>query len=90
MSDIGSIHCAHSAPMARRCMATIFMPLLDEGTYVLRPVEATRLSADVYRVDGEVPDGEEWAFAPGTAVRCEQKAFERGEAGLVAVGVERG
>jgi hypothetical protein len=60
-------------------MATIYMPLLNEGTDVWRPVEATQLSAGTYRVEGEMPDDEEWMFAPGTAVRCEPKLLSGGE-----------
>lgn len=71
--------------MLRRGMATIYMPLLNEGVDVWRPVEATPISQDTYRVDGEVPDGEEWAFASGQIVRCELKTFGSGEARLTAV-----
>lgn len=67
-------------------MATIYMPLLNEGTDVWRPVEATLVSADTYRVDAEMPEGEEWAFAPGTVVHCERKALSGGEVGLTAIG----
>jgi hypothetical protein len=66
-------------------MATIYMPLLNEGVDVWRPVEATRLSTDLYRVEGEMPNSEEWTFAPGTVVRCEQKTFRGGEAVLTAI-----
>ena len=68
-------------------MATIYMPLLNEGVDVWPPVEATSLSADTYRVEGEMPDGEKWAFAPGIVVRCELKTFNRGEVGLTAIEV---
>lgn len=68
-------------------MATIYMPLLNEGVDVWRPVEATPLSADTYRVEGEMPGDEEWAFPPGTVVRCESKTFSGGEAGLTAIEV---
>lgn len=65
-------------------MATIYMPLLNEGTDVWRPVEATHLRATTYRVEGEVPEGEEWMFAPGLLVRCEPKTLSSGEV-LVAI-----
>ena len=68
-------------------MVTIYMPLLDEGVDVWRPVEATHLSTGAYLVEGEVPVGEEWAFDPGTVVRCERKRFSGGEEGLTAVEV---
>jgi hypothetical protein len=51
-------------------MVTIYMPLLDEGTDVWRPVEATRLTDDTYRIEGVMDENEEWAFAPGSVVRC--------------------
>lgn len=66
-------------------MATIYMPLMNEGTDVWRPVEATHLLADAFRVEGEMPHDEEWAFAPGTVVRCEHRTLE-GEVSLTAVG----
>ncbi|HEY9219435.1 MAG TPA: hypothetical protein VIO94_15415 [Phenylobacterium sp.] len=65
-------------------MVTIYMPLRNEGVDVWRPVEATPASGDTYRVEGEVPPDEDWAFAPGTLVRCEWKTFEDGSRGLVA------
>jgi hypothetical protein len=51
-------------------MVTIYMPLLDEGVGVWRPVQARRIAGDVYLISGEVPEGEQWAFAPGSKVRC--------------------
>jgi hypothetical protein len=50
--------------------ATIHIPLLGEGTKVWRPVQAERLAPDLYLVRGPVPDDEEWAFPPGSVVRC--------------------
>lgn len=51
----------------------IYVPLLDEGTDVLRPVEATRLAENVYMILGVVPDDETWAFPSGSRVRCEPR-----------------
>lgn len=65
-------------------MATIYMPLLNEAVDVWRPVDALPLTSDTYRVEGAVPEGEEWAFGPGTHVRCEWKTFSGGERGLIA------
>jgi hypothetical protein len=65
-------------------MTTIFMPLLNEGTEVWRPVEAIPMADDTYRVEGEMDEDEEWAFAPGSIVRGEVKRFHEGE-GLTAV-----
>jgi len=55
------------------------MPLLDKGTDVWRPVAAEPVSDATYRILGsipdipDIPDGEQWAFLPGTIVRCEFK-----------------
>ena len=63
---------------------TIYMPLLNEGTDVWRPVNATPLAGDRYRVEGNVPQDEEWAFASGTIVRCRWHIFSDGKTGLTA------
>ena len=68
-------------------MAIIYMPLLNEGTDVWRPVEATQLSGDLYRVDGSVPEDEEWAFPPGAIVRCERTTIKEGKSDLTAIGL---
>jgi hypothetical protein len=69
-------------------MPTIYMPLLNEGTEAWRPVEASRIAEGTYRIEGQVPDGEEWAFPPGASVRCELKTFTGGEPALVAISAE--
>ena len=50
---------------------TVYVELLDEGVDAWRPVLAQPVSGDVYRLIGEIPDGETWLFAPGDLVRCE-------------------
>jgi hypothetical protein len=67
-------------------MAIVYMPLLNEGVEVWRPVEATPLTNETYRVEGEIPEGEEWLFAPGTVIRCEWKTLSDGDR-LTAIGV---
>jgi len=47
---------------------TIFMPLLNEGTDVWRPVEAEALGNGRYRVMGQASNDEEWAFPSGVTV----------------------
>jgi hypothetical protein len=64
-------------------LETIYVPLLDEGTDVWRPVEATRLAENVYIVLGVMPDDEAWAFPPDSRVRCELRRT-RGEADRLA------
>lgn len=63
----------------------IMMPLLNEGVAVWRPLYALTLSADRYTIQGQMPEGEEWAFMPGSAVRVEIKAFADGTKALAAV-----
>ncbi len=66
---------------------TIFMPLLDEGTEVWRPVAAERLGGDRFRVLGPAPEDEQWAFPPGTVVRGLPRTFQSGSEGIAAVSV---
>ena len=47
---------------------TIFMPLLNEGTDVWRPVKALKLGETRYRVTDEASEDEEWLFVSGTIV----------------------
>ncbi len=49
-------------------VATILMPLLNEGTAVWRPVQADALEGGCYRITGQEPDDEEWAFPSGTVI----------------------
>ena len=67
-------------------MVTIYMPLLNEGTDAWRLVQVTPLEGAVYRVEGPMPDGEQWEFAPGTLVQCRWKKFSDGEDKLIAAG----
>jgi hypothetical protein len=51
----------------------VYIPLLNEGTDVLRPTTGIVLKPDVVRVVATRdynPDLEEWAFLPGSAVKC--------------------
>jgi uncharacterized protein YhfF len=61
------------------------MPLLREGTDAWVPVEAEEMRNGRYRVVGEAPEDQQWAFPSGSIVRCAQKAFSDGESDLVAV-----
>jgi hypothetical protein len=54
--------------------ATIYMPLLDEGTDVWRPVRASR-DGDVFTVLGPMPEEETWQFPPDSRVLCARKDF---------------
>ncbi|TPK92595.1 hypothetical protein FJ548_01630 [Mesorhizobium sp. B2-4-17] len=68
-------------------MTTIYMPLLNEGTTVWRPVVAEKLSQDTFRVTGPMPDDEEWAFAPDAVVTVAPQRFADGRSGFVAVAI---
>jgi hypothetical protein len=63
----------------------IYVPLLDEGTDVWRPVSAESCGDDLYRITDEQPIDEQWAFAPGSVVRCSEHRFQDGLLGLAAV-----
>jgi hypothetical protein len=60
--------------------------LLDEGTAVWRPVEASHEGGDRYRILGVNvdPENERWEFQPGDVVRCRETTFSGGSSGLVA------
>lgn len=59
---------------------TVYIELLDEGVDVWRPVEAQWEADGVARLPSDAPEGEAWAFRPGSRVRCERR-----DIGLVAV-----
>jgi hypothetical protein len=51
----------------------LYVPLLSEGTDVLRPTTGVFVGPDVVRVeasDDYDPESEDWEFPPGTEVRC--------------------
>ena len=51
----------------------IYIPLLNEGTDVVRPTNGTFLAPDIVRVEPTEdydPELEEWQFPPGSEVRC--------------------
>jgi hypothetical protein len=60
----------------------IYIPLLDEGTDVVRPTLGLSLSADTYRVLATPvydPSDEHWQFPPGSVVRCGLEMRSGGE-----------
>ena len=51
----------------------LYIPLLNEGTDVLRPTKGLLLESDVVQVLATTdydPTIEEWEFPPGSKVRC--------------------
>jgi len=64
----------------------IYVPLLNEGTFVFRPAGGLRLGKNIYRIlasEEYDPEDEEWEFPPETIVRCETE-FRNGEKLLIA------
>jgi hypothetical protein len=63
-----------SAEMASStCVSTIYIPLLNEGTSVVRPTQGIQLGENLYRVlptQDYDPNDEDWAFPPGSVVEC--------------------
>jgi hypothetical protein len=57
----------------------IYVPLLDEGVDVWRPVEAVQEAEDVYRILSEPIAGETWAYSSGSRVRCRRQRLDGGE-----------
>jgi hypothetical protein len=64
--------------------SVIYMPLLGEGTDCWRSVRSVQVAEGVFEVVDQLREGESWAFAPGSRVRCRNHAFTTGEQGLVA------
>ena len=69
-------------------MVEIYVALLNEGVDgVWRPVQAEKISENVYRISSENEydrEDETWEFSPGTVVICEYRKLYSGEK-LVAV-----
>ena len=63
---------------------TVYVPLVDEGVDVWRPVVAEPVGPMLFRLTGPVPDGEAWAFEPGAVVRCYERTFADGTRGPAA------
>jgi hypothetical protein len=70
--------------IAEEGMTTVYMPLLNEGTDVWRPVEAMKIGELGYMVTQNAPPDEEWAFEPGHILQCEERQSSDGPH-LVAV-----
>ena len=52
----------------------IYVPLLEEGVDVWRPVDAREEGPGVYRIISTKSDPDEvWQFAEGSVVRCEER-----------------
>ncbi|MEI7846312.1 MAG: hypothetical protein WCK35_10955 [Chloroflexota bacterium] len=54
----------------------LYIPLLDEGTDVFRPTKGKMIADLIFRVlstEGYDPNDENWAFPPGSIVKCENR-----------------
>jgi len=63
----------------------IYVPLLNEGTDVWRPVEAEHVGDDRYRIIQEQSQDEDWPVARGDIVKCESHRFADGTFHLVVI-----
>jgi hypothetical protein len=68
-------------------VCNVYVRLLNEGTDVLRPVEAIRMSNGAFKLlkpEHYDAEDEEWEFVPDSIVLCELKLVS-GQMTLVAV-----
>lgn len=72
-----------SAPMGTSTETVVlYIPLLNEGVDVWRPTRGVVLGPDTIQVlatDDYDPTTEEWAFPPGSTVRCVKEMKSGGE-----------
>lgn len=64
---------------------TIYVELLDEAVTAFRPVTAVRRPDGSFELPSSQPPDEQWAFPPGSLVRCELRDLGDGQAVLLAV-----
>jgi hypothetical protein len=65
----------------------IYIQLLNEGTFCVRPTLGEKMDEDIYRIlptDDYDPEDEVWEFLPGAVVRVENKKVSTGEV-LIAI-----
>ena len=68
----------------------IFVRLINEGTDVYRPVDAKRISDELFQIIDDSQDQDEhWEFSNLDMVRCIDHVFQDGTHGLVAISSER-
>ena len=67
---------------------TIYIQLLDEGTFSARPTLSESLGGGLYKVLATPdydPEDEKWEFPPGSVVRTIEKKSSSGEAYPLAI-----
>lgn len=60
----------------------IYIPLLDEGTSVIRPTEGKQIKENIFLVlptENYDPSFESWMFPPGSTVECQREVWENEE-----------
>ena len=85
----GAVNSVMSEAMGSSTEVTVYVELLDEGVFVMRPAPARRLSENAYRIlptSDYDPDVETWRFPPGSEVEC---ARERRSGGNLLVAKRR-
>ena len=68
-------------------LETIYIPLLNEGTPVVRPASGVRVGEFTFVViltPEYNPTDEEWKFPPGSIVTCRKEVWSEGKEILVA------
>ena len=66
--------------MTSRSMITGYMPLLNEGNDVWRPVDLLPIHNGVFQIQSKCPPDERWKFETGKLVRCEEQMLSSGPA----------
>ncbi|MCA9918590.1 MAG: hypothetical protein KC445_11600 [Anaerolineales bacterium] len=60
----------------------IYIPLLDEGTLVIRPTEGKQVKENIFLIlptENYDPSAELWMFPPGSIVECKREIWENEE-----------
>lgn len=68
-------------------MTQIFVFMPAEAVHTWRPVDAENVGPGIYRIVSADPDPEDevWEFKCGDVVVCEERTFQGGGRGMVAV-----
>jgi hypothetical protein len=66
----------------------LYMPMLDEGTDVWRPIAAQPLGHSMAQVCSETPDDESWQYPTGARIVYEERELSGGPT-LVVTGLAR-
>ena len=64
----------------KKRIVRIYIPLLNEGTSVVRPTNGEQIKEGVFRVlSADNAETEEWKFPPGTLVKCVKEVWSGGK-----------